>query len=130
MSITHVKSNNQARYEAIRRVCLWRVQMRVIVHCATFSHNISNYWLVELWLIEIRLLLSGSCWETVLELCGSCANYTETVSYNGSHYTRYYTRHYTRGKRGYLYLRYFDFFFRSQSHNSHLPSVSRWPSRQ
>lgn len=42
MSITHVENNNQARYEAIRRVCLWRVQMRVIVHCATFSHNISN----------------------------------------------------------------------------------------
>lgn len=42
MSITHVENNNQAQYEAIRRVCLWRVQMRVIVHCATFSHNISN----------------------------------------------------------------------------------------
>lgn len=42
MSITHVENNNQARYEAIRRVCLWRVQMRVIVHCATFSHNMSN----------------------------------------------------------------------------------------
>lgn len=51
--------------------------------------------------IEIRLPLSGSCWETVLELCGSCA-----LSYNGLHYTR----HYTRGKRGYLRLRYFDFF--------------------